>query len=176
MPIASSNFLVPNGTFIVELIGFVIVLAFVARYLLPPINKMIAERQHRMATELSALDEARADAEAADRERREALERARAQAREIVEQANRTAEALVAEGRDRADSEKDRIMTSATAEVELARQRAVDEASARIGQLVLEVVERIIGREVDAAAHRDLIDEAIQALASEAGAAGAAPR
>jgi hypothetical protein len=39
---------------------------------------------------------------------------------------------------------------------------------------VLEVVERIIGREVDLNAHRDLIDEAVASVQSETGAGGAA--
>ncbi len=39
----------------------------------------------------------------------------------------------------------------------------------------MEVVERVIGREVDAEAHRDLIDEAVTALrADTAGGAAAA--
>ncbi|HMD45461.1 MAG TPA: F0F1 ATP synthase subunit B [Acidimicrobiales bacterium] len=173
MPIATSNFLVPNGTFIVELIAFVLVLAIVAKYALPPVNKALSERQNLIRGELEAADEAKADAEAADHERRETLEHARQQAREIVEQASRTAETVLAEGHARASAEHDRIVGSATAEIDLARQRAVEEAASRIGELVLDVVERIIGREVDAAAHRDLIDEAIEALSSEAGTGGA---
>ena len=43
----------------------------------------------------------------------------------------------------------------------------MEEAAARIGELVLDVAERVIGREVDAQAHRDLIDEAVAALGSE---------
>ena len=70
-------------------------------------------------------------------------------------------------------------MASAEAEMQLARQRAVEEAAARLGELVVEVVERIIGREVDADAHRDLIDEAVAALgpttAGRPDAAAAAP-
>ena len=49
----------------------------------------------------------------------------------------------------------------------LARQRALEEAAARLGELVVDVVERIIGREIDAEAHRDLIDEAVDALSGD---------
>ena len=37
-----------------------------------------------------------------------------------------------------------------------------------MGEIVLEVVERIIGREVNYEAHRDLIDEAVAALHADA--------
>jgi F-type H+-transporting ATPase subunit b len=172
--LATSNFLIPNGTFIVELVAFIVVLGFVAKYILPPVSKMLKERQDAIASELQAADEAKADAAAADADRRAALEHARQQAREIVEQAQRTAERLSDEAQSRGQSEYDRLVTSAEAEVRLARQRALEEAAQRLGELVVEVVERIIGREMDAAAHRDLIDEAVSALASETGTGDAA--
>ena len=36
-----------------------------------------------------------------------------------------------------------------------------------MGEIVMEVVERVIGRELDAEAHRDLIDEAVEALRAD---------
>ena len=40
----ASNFLVPNGTFIAELVLFIIVLGFIAAFVLPPIMKVMRER------------------------------------------------------------------------------------------------------------------------------------
>jgi F-type H+-transporting ATPase subunit b len=170
----SNVFIVPNGTFIAEIVAFLVVLVVVGKYILPPLNRMLAERQESIRAELAAADEAKADAAAADADRRAALEHARAQAREIVEQAQRTAERLAAEARDRGQREYERLVSSADAEVQLARQRALEEAAQHLGELVVEVVERIIGREMDRAAHRDLIEEAIDALARETGEPGSA--
>ncbi len=171
---ATSNFLVPNATLYVELAAFVIVLAFLAKFVVPPLNRALLQRAEKIRAEMSAAGQAMAEAEANDEERRAALEEARHHAREIVAQASQTAERVAAEAQARGQEEYDRIVASATAEVEQARQRAVDQAAERLGELVVEVVERIIGREVDAAAHQDLIDEAIQALGSSDAAAGAA--
>ena len=77
------------------------------------------------------------------------LEQARQQAREIVATANRTAEQVRTDAQARGQSEYDRIVGNADAEIALARQRAVEEAAARMGEIVMEVVERIIGREVE---------------------------
>lgn len=170
---SSSVFIVPNGTFIAEFVAFLIVLFVVAKYILPPLNKMLGERQDAIRAELAAADDAKADAERADADRRAALEHARTQAREIVEQAQRTADRLSEEAKDRGQREYDRLVTSADAEVRLARQRALEEAAQQLGRLVVEVVERIIGREMDLAAHRDLIQEAVDALARETGDLGA---
>lgn len=170
----SSVFIVPNATFIAELIAFLVVLGVVAKYILPPLNRMLTERQDAIRTELAAADEAKADAQAADADRRAALEHARAQAREIVEQAQRTAERLAEEARSRGQREYDRMVTSADTEARLAQQRALEEAAQHLGELVVEVVERVIKRELDAAAHRDLIQEAVDALAAESVTPGAA--
>ena len=89
--------------------------------------------------------------------------------------ANRTAEQVRSEAQARGQVEYDRISANAENEVALARRRAVEEAARRMGELVLDVVERIIGREVDAATHRDLIDEAVAALNADAAGARRRP-
>ena len=88
---ANSNFLIPNGTFIVVLIAFILVLGFIGRSVVPYLNKLLTERQEQIRGELEAADRAKADAEEADAQRRAALEEARAHAREIVAQATLTA-------------------------------------------------------------------------------------
>ena len=64
-------------------------------------------------------------------------------------QANRTAEQVRADSQSTGQAEYERIVNSAAAEVALSRQRAIDEAAERMGEIVLDVVERIIGREVN---------------------------
>jgi len=177
MPIAS-NFLVPNGTFIVVLIAFILVVTVISKFVLPPLNKALSERQDQIRGELEAADKAKADAEEADADRRAALEQARAQARDIVSQAQTTADQIVVNATAEAQGIHDRIVASADAEVVVARQAAVEEVTARVGEIVLAAAERVVGREIRASDHQDLIDEAIAAVRAEssgatAGAGGA---
>jgi F-type H+-transporting ATPase subunit b len=177
MLIATSNFLVPNGTFIVVLLAFIIVLGVIGKKVLPILNKALTERQEQIRGELEAADKAKADAEEADVERRAELEKARVQARDIVAQANTTADQKVLDAEARAQEAYDRIVQAADAEVAVARQAAVEEVSARVGEIVLAAAERVIGREIQASDHRELIDEAIAAVRAESttgAAAGAA--
>ncbi len=167
-------FLLPNGTFFIELIVSIILIFAIYKWVLPPVNKAMEERQAKIRDSLQAADRARADAEAADDERREVLEEARHQAREIVAQANRTAEQVRVDAQARAQGEYERIVGNAEMEIDLARQRAIEEAAARMGEIVMEVVERVIGREVNYEAHRDLIDEAVAALRADSTGGGAA--
>ncbi len=62
---------------------------------------------------------------------------------------------------------RDRMVQAAEAEVVVARQAAVEEVTARVGEIVLAASERVIGREIRASDHQDLIDEAISAVRSE---------
>jgi F-type H+-transporting ATPase subunit b len=166
--IAESIFLLPNGTFIVELVVVAVILYLVSKYILPPLNKAIESRQEKIRSSLELADQARAEAAAADDERAKVLAQARDQAREIVAAAQATADQVKAEAGGRGQQEYERIVSSANAEVDTARQRAIDEASARIGEIVFDLVQTIVGREVDQQSHEELIREAVSALNAEA--------
>ena len=163
-------FLLPNGTFFVELIVLLVILFLTTKYIVPPLRAAMDKRQELIRSSLEAAESARTDAAAADDERRQVLDEARVQAREIIAQANATAEQVRSEAQGRAQGEYDRIVGAADVEVSLARQRAIDDAADQLGTIVMGVVERVIGREVDMSAHQDLVNEAVGALRSSAAA------
>ncbi len=160
--------------FIIELIVFFVLLYFIGRRLIPYVGGKMAETQEKIRASLEAADQARADAMAADDERHATLEETRKTAQEIVAQANRTAEAVRVDAQARGQAEFERIVGNAEVEVALARQRAVEEAANRLGQIVMDVVERVIAREVNAEAHHALIEEAVSALNADATGSAAA--
>ena len=100
--------------------------------------------------------------------KRQVLAEARDQARLIVAGAQETSDQLKAEAAGRAQLEYDRIVATAQSEVTAARQHAIDDASARIGEIVFELVTKIVAREVDQSTHDDLVREAVAALHAEA--------
>jgi F-type H+-transporting ATPase subunit b len=164
----ASIFLLPNGTFFIELVTMVVILLLMTKYILPPLNKALESRQEKIRESLAAADAAKAEAAAAGDERAKLLSAARDQAREIVAAAQATSDQVRAEAAGRGQAEYDRIIANANAEVDTARQRAIDEASARIGEVVFELVNQIVGREVDESSHQDLVREAVAALNVEA--------
>lgn len=166
--IGVSIFLLPNGTFFVELLVFVVIVLIMAKYVLPPLNKAMEGRQEKIRASLEAAEQARAEAAAAGDERAKVLAQARDQARDIVAASQALAEQVKSEAGGRGQAEYDRIVGSANDEVATARQRAIEEASARIGEIVFELVNKIVGREVDQQTHQDLIREAVAALTAEA--------
>lgn len=163
-----SIFLLPNGTWFVELAVVIIILWVVTKYALPMLNAAIEARQDKIRTALVAAEEARAAADAAGDERTRVLNEAREQARDIVANAQALSDQIKAESGARGQNEYDRIVAQANAEVTSARQRAIDEASAKIGEIVFDLVAKVVGREVDQASHQDLVREAVAALNLEA--------
>jgi F-type H+-transporting ATPase subunit b len=171
--VLASNFLVPNGTFIIEVVIFLLVLGFLAKYVLPRLNTMMEERQTTIRTALDEAEEACLRAQEAEAEYRRAMDEARAQARQLIEESNRLGEDLRNQARERADAEYERIIGRAQADIDSSARRAAEELRSQVGDLVVTVVERVIGQALDASAQKTLIDRTIADVEREAGPAGA---
>ena len=154
-------FLLPNGTFFVELAILLIILFVTTKFILPPLTQAMEERQEDIRSSLEAAENARADAAAADDERRSILEASRSESREIVAAAQAETDAARADAQERGQAEAERIIAAARVEVDAARRTAIDEAVPQLGTIVMGVVERVIGRQVDMGKHQDLIDSAV---------------
>src|ERR1700679_3397607 len=98
---SNSIFLLPNGTFIFELVIFIVVLGILAKFVLPPIQHVMDERERQIQSGLGASDSGRAEAQRLDEERRRTLEQARAQARTVLEEAGRHAAEIIEQARTR---------------------------------------------------------------------------
>ena len=101
MPLAS-NFLVPNGTFLVELLAFAILVYIFGKYLIPPINRAMTARQEAIRTEFAELDEAKAEARKAEAAYKEQLNNAKHEAAKIREDAREQGAQIVQDARDKA--------------------------------------------------------------------------
>jgi F-type H+-transporting ATPase subunit b len=164
-------FLLPNGTFFVELLIVFVLLYITSKFILPPLTKAMDERDADVRSSIEAAESARAEAAEADEERRAVIEQGRVEAREILSQAQAAAEQARSEALASAQGEYDRIVSRAAAEVAQAKTEAIDSATPQLGTIVMGVVERVIGREVNPGTHQDLIDEGAAELRHRASAA-----
>jgi len=170
--VLASNFLVPNGTFVVELIAFLLVLAALRRWVLPYVSKAMDERQAAIRKSLEDAEEARRRHEEAEAEYRRAVEEARAEARRLVDEANRIAEQLREDARQRADQEYQRIVSRAQPDIEASARRAAEELRQQVGDLVVTVVERVVGEGLTTEQQRGLVDRTIAEVESQAASSG----
>ncbi len=171
--LASSNFLVPNATFFVELAAFLIVLFVLGRYVLPYISKPLEERQATIRQALEDAEEAKRRAAEAEEEYRRAIGEARSQARAVVEEANRLAEQMRAEKRQQADREYDLVLSRARGDIDAQVRQATEALRQQLGDLAVSVVEKVLGDGLDPEAHHSLIDRTIAEVQAQADPAAA---
>jgi F-type H+-transporting ATPase subunit b len=172
---SSNNFLLPNMTFFVELLAFLIILGLIAKYILPPIKRAMEQRQAEIESALEQGEEAKRRLLAADQEYQAKLEAARQEARTVIERSNRMAEQLREEARHKGQEEYERAVARAEADIQRATERAREELRLQVADLVIAAAQRVIGEELDADRHRALIEEAIASV-NTGEAAGAGPR
>lgn len=163
---ATKNFLLPNATFIVELVAFLIILGILAKYVLPPIDKAVKKRQDEIRVGLEEAEEGRRQLARAKEERAKSIEEARREARSIIEKATEQAETERAEIVKRGQEEYDRRLSRAQAELELSVKRATEDLRHQVVDLVIKTSERVIRHQLDTDGHRDLIEEAISSVES----------
>jgi F-type H+-transporting ATPase subunit b len=148
-----------NATIIGQSIAMIVFVWFCMKFVWPLIINVIEERQTSIADGLAAADKGNRALEEAAAEKVQILDAARGQAREIIDQANTRGTGLVEEARTEAGSEKTRIMESAQAEVEQETNRAREELRGQVGTLAVAGAEKILQREINADAHKDLLDK-----------------
>lgn len=173
MPVASSNFLLPNATIIPEFIAFMIVLGVLAKYVVPPVNRAMETRRQNIADSLKVIDEAKVRQAEAEQRSRTVIEEARQTARTTIDNANRLAEQLQADARRAGEEEYARLVARAQAEIDRQRQQAEAELVSRMADLVVATAESVVQAEIDTARHAALIDEAIAAVNAAPAASGA---
>lgn len=148
-----------NATIIGQSIAMIVFVWFCMKFVWPPIMGMLEERQTQIADGLAAADKGNRALEEAESEKTIILDEARGQARGIIDQANTRGSGIVDEARAEANSEKERILASAQAEIEQEANRAREELRGQVGAIAVAGAEKILHREIDGAAHKDLLDK-----------------
>ncbi len=146
-----------NATLIAQIIVFLALWWFTAKFVWPPITRALDERSKRIADGLAAADKARADLATAERRAADELKVARDNAAELRAGAERQGAQLVEEARAEATRIVAEAKKAAEEEAGLAAQRAKDQLRDQVAQLAVVGAERILRREIDAARHAELL-------------------
>jgi F-type H+-transporting ATPase subunit b len=161
---SSSNFLLPNWTFVAELLIFLIVLGVMAKFVLPQMSRAVAERAEGIRRTVQQTEALRAEAARATAERRRVLTQAREDARAMVDSAIIAAEEDRRNAVLRGQAEGRQMMEDARATIAAERLRARRELHGNVPALVVAAAERVIGSEVDRSRHAATIAEAVAAV------------
>ncbi len=148
-PMAAENFLVPNATFVVEVLAFVVILVLLGRYVVPPLNKALSDRQQSIRRQFAEAEEAKAKAEAAENEYKSQLVEARHEAARIREDAREEGASIIAEMREQAQSESARIVKHAQLQIDAERQQVIQQLRTQVGTMATTLAGRIVGESLE---------------------------
>ena len=149
----------PNITLLGQMISFAILIWFSVKFIWPPLIKAIEERQQKIAEGLAAADNAQKNLAQAEEKANEELKAARAKANEIIDQAHQRANQIVDQAKQDAVAEAGRQKALADAEIDAASNRAREELRKQVSALAVTGAEKLLKREIDANAHKALLDE-----------------
>lgn len=152
-----------NATLIGQALVFAILIWFTVKFIWPHIINAVEDRQKKIADGLASAEKGEKSLAEAKAAGTEILKEARVQAGKIVEQANRRSGELIEEARGTAIAEGQRLVADARQEVALESSRARDQLRREAAALAVAGASKLLGREIDAKAHADLLDQ----LASE---------
>lgn len=148
-----------NMTFLGQMITFAILIWFTMKFIWPPLNAAIEERQRKIAEGLAAADNSQKALAEAQQNADAALREARGKANEVIEQAHQRANQIIEQARNEALAEAGRAKAMAEAEIAAATNRAREELRAQVSALAVSGAEKLLRREIDANAHKALLDE-----------------
>jgi F-type H+-transporting ATPase subunit b len=147
-----------NLTLLVQMIAFGVFVAFCMKYVWPPIMKALEERTAKIAEGLAAAERGKEQQELGEQRALEVMHEAKQSASEVVSQAQKRYNEIVDEAKRDANAEAERIRLAAHAEIEQETNRAREELRERMGSLAIAAAEKILQKEVDASAHKDIVD------------------
>lgn len=150
-----------NLTLISQALSFAILIWFTAKFVWPPLMAAIEARQKTIAEGLAAAERGKNDLELAAKRSAEVIREAKEKAAEIIALGDKRVSEMIEEAKVQAKAEGDRIIAGARAEIEQEVFRARELLRTQVSAVALAGAGKILGREIDAKAHNDLLEKLV---------------
>ena len=136
------------GMMVWTLIAFGIVFFILAKYAWKPIVGSLQERQNNIDDAILSAEKVRKEMSELKSENEELLAKAREERSQMMRDAKETRDNIIAEAREHAKDEMNKIVADAQAVIHQQKMAAITDLKNQIGNLVLEVSEKVIRREL----------------------------
>ncbi|MDE2117862.1 MAG: F0F1 ATP synthase subunit B [Betaproteobacteria bacterium] len=153
-----------NLTLFSQALTFAILIWFTVKFVWPPLLAAMESRQKTIADGLADAERAKHDLEMAAKRSADILREAKEKAGEIVASGEKRGSEIVEQAKAQAKVEGDRIIAGAKAEIDQEVFRAREQLRTHVSAIALAGAGKILGREIDAKAHNDLLDKLVAEL------------
>ena len=147
----TSNFLVPNGTFFVVLIIFLIVLGVIGKWVVPPISKVLRERDAMVKQTVEDSRKAADQFAAADADYQAEMAKARGEASKYRDGARAEGRKVLEEMRARASGEVASTLQQASDQLKQEADRIEPDLRSSVETLSVTLASRVLGVEINTA-------------------------
>lgn len=154
------------ATIVVEMVGFILLLWLLKRFLWEPVTQHLEQRRLDIAHTYDKVEQTRQEMESLRNEYQQRLANieaeARAQIQEAIKEAQQVREQILSEARQQAE----KMMRDAQETIQYERQKALAEMRAQVVELTLLATSRILQESVDDARHRKMVEDFVEQVAT----------
>jgi F-type H+-transporting ATPase subunit b len=154
---------------LVAIVQFGLLFFLLQKFLWGPILRTLQTRADKIREGLDAAEAAKREREQMTVEVERLLGEARREAAALSDRSTKTAEAAAVEIRTQAKAEADRIRERAKADAEQLHAQSLAQLKGEVASMAVLAASRILGKEVDANAHRSLIERSLDEAGTELG-------
>ncbi|MDD5180327.1 MAG: F0F1 ATP synthase subunit B [Gallionellaceae bacterium] len=150
-----------NATLLGQTLMFAMFVWFCMKFVWPPIMAALDARKKQIADGLAAAERGRHDLELAAKRSAEVIREAKEKAADVIALGDKRASEIIEEAKAQAKLEGERIVAAARAEIDQEVFRAKEQLRTQVSAIALSGASKILGREIDAKAHNDLLEKLV---------------
>jgi F-type H+-transporting ATPase subunit b len=136
------------GLIVWTFLAFMIVFLILRKFAWKPILKSLNERQESIAQSIATAQQVKAEMALLKSENESLLAKAREERASMIKDAKLSTDKMLSEAKEKAKSEYDRILREAQGAIEQQKMAALTEVKNQVGNLVIEVAEKVLRREL----------------------------
>ncbi|MEV3989027.1 F0F1 ATP synthase subunit B [Streptomyces sp. NPDC049837] len=157
---------------VIGLIAFVIVFAFLAKKLLPNINKVLEQRREAIEGGIEKAESAQIEAQSVLEQYKAQLAEARHEAARLRQEAQEQGTAIIQEMKAEGQRQREEIIAAGHAQIEADRKAAATALRQDVGKLATDLAGKLVGESLeDVARQSRTIDRFLDELEEKAEAA-----
>lgn len=156
------------GYFVWTLVAFLIVFFILKKFAWKPILSSLSEREKNIADSIATAEKVKLEMAQMKSENEALMASAREERSQLLKEAKELKDKIVNEAKEQAKTEAGKILADAQASIEQQKNAALTDVKNVIGNMVIEVTEKVIRREL---ASKGEQENYIRSLANELGTA-----
>ncbi|QXE34655.1 F0F1 ATP synthase subunit B [Streptomyces sp. GMY02] len=139
----------PVPELVIGLLAFVIVFGFLAKKLLPNINKVLEERREAIEGGIEKAEEAKTEAQSVLEQYKAQLAEARHEAARLRQEATEQGAVIIQEMKAEGQRQREEIIAAGHAQIEADRKAAASALRQDVGKLATELAGKLVGESLE---------------------------